>query len=103
MVVAALVGAADILRARLFHTEAHIYFVDLQSILLGMPTLEVLEMLGGLSSGDRRDDVAADDHAARLKTFCLQNGSHAARDLGLHQLCWLVRSCNISGSMKDMV
>ena len=65
-----------------------IIFADLELILLRVPTLEDLELEGGMRDPDERDLVPAEDHRAHLKTVKIVNPSHPQ---GVQQLCWVLR------------
>ena len=63
-------------------------YLDIESILLNVPTLEKLELLGGLDAGHRQDDTHSVEHQARLQQLVIVNIQ--GYDIGPHQICWLV-------------
>jgi len=71
-------------------SSVSIVYIDLELILLGVPTLRTVHLESGISSGDRRDQVSEIDHQARLTGFKIETITGGGI-IGVQQLCWLVR------------
>jgi hypothetical protein len=71
---------------------------ELETILLGCRTLEILRCDGGIDNLDGRDDPLEEPHSCHLKSFYCNN--YESVSLGERQLCWILKSS--VGSLREL-
>ena len=68
-------------------------YLDIEVILLSLPTLEKMELSSGLDAGDRQDATSSREHEAKLRHLVIVN--RQGYELGPQNICWLVSSIQL--------